>query len=780
MKQNCNYTLKYTAYGIILLSGLTLNAQSIHQNFTKTGQQNLPSTKKTCALIHKNHKNLLSSNSIPKTINEKEIAGANSNNIKANAEFIPNFGTNSHQQSHITINGKTNSKDPKVIELNEKEDPKKGNDSFDTATILSSENRNTFFEITAEIGDGPHGINGTKKGDFDTYKFSAKKDQNVNLFFASIDIKSELFLTTIVLNSKNELVADGQDINGTGKSLSFTSENDEEYRILIFDTDTGVKDGRITFNLDLKPEDRLGLSTQDKYEIFVGISDTDIDYYTLNLEKGDIFDLRVFNGTTINAELFLPDNSLAINNNTIGSPTDFAIDEEKLSTIPSIGLSYTAPISGLYTIKLAHTGAAEKYEAVLTTSKAGYLTKNIGKRQLFYIDFTGETIGSLNFKSTKFTPLNAELEEKAITLDKIDDYFENWEIENTSKNRTNLTYKIVEGIKNNFKKLEGLNKDYEIYFISDYGNPLLGKYIPKLLHKYNIPHSTLFIGGDNTVDPEIGSGVLGVANSVDIGNFDINDNAIVFLNEISEKIKPDATEFEILDSASYNKIKLADGASKEDLIATGVSYLASHEIGHIVGLEHTDPDNETRTIMDSNSFAHVSLGLENADTPFSKETSKGLIFKADTYASNEILGGENLTDFFAAVNLGYKSKYGFKGIDDTNTTFDNEIKQLEDNVLAVLNDTTEDFETITNKWPNPLPYNQSSILELPQLSNEKTSITIFNLDGKRIADITKLNSIIEENNSLSFTPADYHLNTGTYICKISTDTTTFNRKIVIE
>src|SRR5262249_52951796 len=71
---------------------------------------------------------------------------------------------------------------------------------------------------------------------------------------------------------------------------------------------------------------------------------------------------------------------------------------------------------------------------------------------------------------------------------------------------------------------------------------------------------------------------IGMAPSIDVGNFDTSETAVTLLDFLSDPDIP----------LSLHHVPRADGASMIDLIGVVVGNLVSHEAGHFFGNWHTD------------------------------------------------------------------------------------------------------------------------------------------------------------------------------------------------
>lgn len=139
--------------------------------------------------------------------------------------------------------------------------------------------------------------------------------------------------------------------------------------------------------------------------------------------------------------------------------------------------------------------------------------------------------------------------------------------------------------------------------------------------------SRIIVGG--TVD-ELGRRVIGTAQSIDPGNAETGESAVVLLDLLSE---PD------LDSRnSLNAIPRAPGVGILEVIASGVGAIVSHEAGHLLGNFHTRRDGNPQRIMDRGGNLPGFLGL-GFDGVFGTTDDRPVELGADVYSPAEVFDG---------------------------------------------------------------------------------------------------------------------------------------------
>lgn len=98
---------------------------------------------------------------------------------------------------------------------------------------------------------------------------------------------------------------------------------------------------------------------------------------------------------------------------------------------------------------------------------------------------------------------------------------------------------------------------------------------------------------------------IGLAQSIDPGNFVHDEVAVVLLDSLSsdcsaeEASDPDHPCTMLEHEASLANVEYAPGFSRLEGVARGLGNIVSHELAHLLGAWHSDPTNGQRRVMDS-------------------------------------------------------------------------------------------------------------------------------------------------------------------------------------
>lgn len=129
--------------------------------------------------------------------------------------------------------------------------------------------------------------------------------------------------------------------------------------------------------------------------------------------------------------------------------------------------------------------------------------------------------------------------------------------------------------------------------------------------------SRVVVGGSQA---QSGLITTGIAESVDPGNLDRDETAVVLLDLLSASGDPE----------SINGIDLADGASKAELVGSTLGAVVAHEIGHLLGNWHTDAANTVPSIMDGGSPVADLVGV-GADGTWGTADDEVIGFTRDAF-----------------------------------------------------------------------------------------------------------------------------------------------------
>ncbi|WP_010522712.1 carbohydrate-binding protein [Aquimarina agarivorans] len=637
--------------------------------------------------IQSSAKNLLST----LTYDELEIDATQTNNTLITAEKISNFKSPGSLANKFTISGAFTPAQSTIIALPDvvdfSENGSSSNDDLGSETEIMLAAVNTQSTFTGFIGDGDKDIDTGNSiiGDVDNYRVMLPANTTLSIVVSATDTDNLINPGISIIQGVRTIATITTE---TENSVEYTFEAIDEATELVFQiADFATFSGRGNRRFINRVKRNRSVGNEGPYSIQITLSEpeqADIDYYAIDLIKGDVVGLSTTTNTVEKLQFFTPDNQIG----TSSFGNNATLRGFELSPLQSgnISLSYLAPESGTYFISAE--GTTENYETEVIVTRPSFEI-NKGQKQIIYIDFTGESIskGSIQGFPTPtgdpvFDANFREPLERLRDLSAFETFIENWGLENTEENKLTLTTKIVNVIKENFEtdfRANNINPNFEVLFVSDYGIKSLGERIPEMLENENVKYSRIIIGGTTTEFNNIG--FEGEASSVDPGNFILDDVAVIHLGLLSDT-NPN-------ESNSLNNIALAPGASKEDLIAIGVGNFASHEIGHFLGCFHTVSSNNVFSLMDFGFNVPTMVGLGRSRTAeFGDQNTQDIDFINDIYdpsfraaTAEANVAGLNLIDTTIAYSLGFIPLPNGESI---NQVVEDELVALEKETLAAI------------------------------------------------------------------------------------------------
>ncbi|MFG0258352.1 MAG: hypothetical protein ACF8GE_10660 [Phycisphaerales bacterium JB043] len=377
---------------------------------------------------------------------------------------------------------------------------------------------------------------------------------------------------------------------------------------------------------ETEPNDTIGTAnpfTLNASDDAVDINGTNTanenDYFSVHLEKGDILGLAVVrDGGVFDPMITIsyPDFSVFMQNDdgiagiyplsnplpggNVGTDSDACI---------------IAPETGTYYMRVhpwvSGGGAFSEGDYILKARwfRNVFESKSIGSKQFIWLDFTGPTINAAALfggnPSANLSPLSS--------------FMTNWGL--SGGDMTALVNKIMSTMELKLDALAAENPKFDYTLRNSHQHVL----IP------GTPDVTRMIIGGTIA--ELGVSTIGIAESIDAGNFFTTETAVLLLDTLSDP-SPAAP-------VSLNNVPLGGSATMIDLVGTALGNMAAHEIGHTFGGWHTEPNNANRCIMDSGA-ATVSNFKQN----FFDVGPDGTFGTADDVSS------EFITDAFAAEGVG--------------------------------------------------------------------------------------------------------------------------------
>jgi hypothetical protein len=532
------------------------------------------------------------------------------NDTQATASFIGNFGTGDDPEAEVTGSLTAASAAPAG--------PFAEDDSaipLASATGLAS---GTAIVVSGIVGDGPHGAAGSGTGDFDFFEITGVAtgdtivlDVDTPAPFGALDPVVSIWDAGGALLATND--DDGLSFDSF---LVFTAPAPGVYYAAIGGFGSPVPAD------PFDPASGSGAGSEGIYDFSIALSAGDaIDFFSFDLEPGDVIAANV-SGTGSHLTLFDP-----LAGERIGSAQEFsAIHPGPFPGGGNASFVYVVESAGTHAVRVS--GPPGAYTLDLRAFRPALERGESGMAQTLFVDFDGAVIDPSIFGaapgSAALSPLASFLARWGLTPadeDAVTDAILAVIAENLSTDMRVLAA-------NGDFDASGIAGEFDIVILNsrDHADPFGQPGVSRVI-----------IGGTIA---ELGIATLGIAESIDVGNFSSEETAVVLLDYLSLPAS---------NPNSLNQFGLAGGATIVDLIGLGVGNIAAHEAGHFFASFHTDQFNPSPNIMDQGGNLPNLVGV-GGDLTLGTGDDVDVDFGPDDYVPNE--GFTGLEDTLNATAFG--------------------------------------------------------------------------------------------------------------------------------
>jgi large repetitive protein len=315
----------------------------------------------------------------------------------------------------------------------------------------------------------------------------------------------------------------------------------------------------------------------------------DEDYFAFDLKKGDILDVRAVTGSITasgptSLALLNPQGTELLYSNRPFYPPITSRLSAKASSSPRFNdgaatLSYIIDTDGRYYLRMSDTVSG--YSLNFRTYRPTIEQEPIGTKQIIFLDFDGafvrndlislDLVAGVPAQTVRVAPFDRVLPSLGLTTADAPSIIRNIQ----SRVERTLRTQLARDTNNGLYSESGQAGDFDIQIVTSLDGDFWGQ--------KNV--SRILVGGSRT---DFGlpatSGLLGISQSIDIGNFDREDTALV-MTDLLALIAP--------------TIPRAGNVPLSDAFAEALSLVISHEAGHYLGAMHQDPDSPINTVMDA-------------------------------------------------------------------------------------------------------------------------------------------------------------------------------------
>ncbi|MEO1498334.1 MAG: Ig-like domain-containing protein, partial [Planctomycetota bacterium] len=486
---------------------------------------------------------------------------------------------------------------------------------------------------SATVGDGPFSLT---TGDYDWYAIESVSAGQV----ITADIDAEIIGSTLdsvvaVYDSAGTLLFANDLADGTLDSrFSFIAPANDDYYLSVFGYFGGFQTDPFTSGTG------VNVASTGFYDLTIGLDRGDTDLFAVELNAGDILGVGVTGGVR---RVTLLD---ANGDELMSSSQDITFIHPAASPLPGgdAALSWVVDATGTYYVGVSDGAGA--YDLDLRLHRPVLEQEPLGTSQTLFLDFDGATFDTSVFGGPGVR-----------TLSPLDSFIAGWGLDPIA-DRDAVIDAIVASVEENLStdiRATGINGDFDATGVG-------GQFDIEILNSrdhtdpFGEPNVSRVIVGGTTA--ELGIDTLGIAQSIDVGNFDTAETAVVLLDLLSAPAS---------DPNSLNQFALDPSVSILDLIGVAVGNITTHEAGHFFGNWHTNQFNTPPSIMDQGGALGNTIGLVGSVWGDGDEID--VDFVADMFVPNEGFTGTENTAGVIAFGL---SSGGFSPEDfgPTILTFD--------------------------------------------------------------------------------------------------------------
>ncbi|MGL5819041.1 MAG: hypothetical protein ACRCYR_15865 [Phycicoccus sp.] len=527
----------------------------------------------------------------PLTVAEDEPkSGRGANDTPASAQVVDGFGTTARSNPKATVTGSQSPErvpDSALVAIG----PNPTDDgTIDKARDVGVSTKRKGITTTGVRGDGP----AAEEGDFDIYELTLKAGQRVSATMTRQSGNLEPIL--ILVDSAERTIADTFE-----KGFAPETTLDAPVRA----------DG--TYYLVARGWNILGDSpagsgpTNGKYQLKLAAGDDDRDVFAVPMQAGDVL------GATARGAGFVavsgPDGTeehVSAQDASIVYPTDSPLPGANGEPVTS----YVARAAGTHYVEIS--GGEGAYTSDLEVYRYGGAATR--QKQTIYLDTDGARLNTTIFGTGN----------GVVTLSPLRTFLGRWGLARSQENA------LVEAIKANVT--ENVRRDLAAAGLSDTVSVevVATKDGPDPTGRPGV--TRLVLGG--TV-AESGISTIGIAQSIDPGNFARTETGLVLMDVLS-----DTGDLENA-PGSINSY-LTSGSDRLGFVGQAIGNVTSHEIGHMIGNFHTDPENDTASLMDAGGTGYDRLFGVGPDGVGGTADDDDIDFVTDVFDPSEgFLGSED-------------------------------------------------------------------------------------------------------------------------------------------
>ncbi|GAB7051657.1 PPC domain-containing protein [Catenuloplanes indicus] len=470
-------------------------------------------------------------------------------------ELIRGVGSGRPESGSFTIDGTLASEAPVAEPL---APPAEDDGAIPLATETGISAARRAVTTSGTIGDGPHGSAGTGTGDFDFYELTGRAGEVVT---ADVDTPGAVLDSFVALYAADGTLLGGNDDQAPpddwSSRFSIELPADGTYYVAV--------GGYSELLLPADPNDPAsgpGAGSEGPYALLLQVAAEDRDSFAVDLDKGDVLGLNVSGGAA-RLEIFDPSGT-----QVFGSVVDLSFIVPPSSPLPKGGnaiADHIAAVSGRHRIVIERGAGAYSANAVITRPAAE--SERRGTKQTLLIDTNGATIDPAIFGT-------GASGERPVTG--LPAFLPNWGLTEADLPRLRDVITRTVNAQLNQARRDARVGELAVRVVTDADGP----------ETWGRPDTSRVIIGGTIEELEIPT--VGIAQSIDPGNFAREETAIVLLDLLSGPAGS---------PVSLNTY-LTPASDRVGFVGRVLGTLISHEAGHYLGNWHLSSIDDQLNIMD--------------------------------------------------------------------------------------------------------------------------------------------------------------------------------------
>lgn len=565
------------------------------------------------------------------------------NNFPFQAQDVP-LGTGGGDFSDVIVEGTFTSLT--FVQTNVQEE----NGSIPTAIQTGLSAREVTAALST-IGDGIHGSSGTQQGDFDFYatdSIPAGSFIEAEITTADGGLSFSSFLT--IWSSSGEILEFDGGANRDA-SISFKVPSTGIYYISVGGYHRNSNTGGTGFFNDFprnpfEAGSGAGHGDEGDYNITIRISDT--DYVQVDLQAGDVVALssESFNSVALEASLENLAGTVLLSSTRArtflagGTSTALYPDSHPYVSIPgTVHGPYVIAEDGTY--RIAFRGSSPfSYEMDLRVRRPILETDPVSI-QTIYLDMgnvevvpnpedmsTTLVADRVLVDSSLFFDVPSETPDKSLTP--LIGFFDTLMIEIDESDDDENVSKL-----NTFDEFAEQIREYVDSKLPGNVQVLLGA----RPSGERFVASQVYVAGTAAEigQPLLTGGLLGISETIDPGNFEFHDEAVVLIGEIAPYAV--STPFFFFPTGDAELDEAEESRVRRELYVVFIGNVILHELGHFLGNFHTVSTNSTLNIMDQGGTIQNLIGSGDDGVFNSGDELAVPEFRSDFYADEFFTNG---------------------------------------------------------------------------------------------------------------------------------------------